>query len=63
MQFCYFYWNTNEKKAHEKMTLFHNGKYHDCDISHKASVKMHDGILFDHCLPWQGIRGKRKKRK
>ena len=32
-------------------------------ISHKASVKMHDGILFDHCLPWQGIRGKRKKRK
>ena len=23
-------------------------------ISHDASGKMHDGILFDRCLPWQG---------
>ena len=33
MQFCYFYWNTNAKKADEKMTLIHNGKCHDCDIA------------------------------
>ena len=30
MQFSYFYWKTNEKKAHE---LFHDGICHDCDIA------------------------------
>ena len=60
MQFCYFYWNTNEKKAHEKMTLFHNGKCHDCD---KASVKMHDGILFDILSALAGNQGKKKEKK
>ena len=25
MQFSYFYWNTNEKKADDKTTLFHDG--------------------------------------
>ena len=32
MQFSYFDWNTNEKKANEKMTLIHNGICHDCTI-------------------------------
>ena len=31
MKFSYFYWNTNEKKADEKTTLFHAGTRHDCD--------------------------------
>ena len=31
MQFSYFYWNTTEKKADDKMTLFHDGICHDCD--------------------------------
>ena len=33
MQFFYFYWQSNEKKAHEKTTLFHDGICHDCDIA------------------------------
>ena len=33
MQFSYFYWNTNEKKADEKTTLFHDGICLDCDIA------------------------------
>ena len=33
MQFSYFYWDTNEKKADEKTTLFHDGICHDCDIA------------------------------
>ena len=32
-QFSYFYWNTNEKKAGEKTTLFHYEICHDCDIA------------------------------
>ena len=32
-QFSYFYWNTNEKKAGEKTTLFHDEICHDCDIA------------------------------
>ena len=31
-QFSYLYWNTNEEKADEKTTLFHNENCHDCDI-------------------------------
>ena len=33
MQFSYFYWNTNEKKADEKTTLFHDGICHHWDIA------------------------------
>ena len=33
MQFSYFYWKSNEKKAKGKMTLFHDGICHDCDIA------------------------------
>ena len=33
LQFSYFYWDTNEKKADEKTTLFHDGICHDCDIA------------------------------
>ena len=33
MQFSYFYRKTNEKKADDKMTLFHDGICHDCDIA------------------------------
>ena len=33
LQFSYFYWNTNEKKADEKTTLFLDGIYRDCDIA------------------------------
>ena len=33
MQFSYFYWDTNEKKAEEKTILFHDGICHDCDIA------------------------------
>ena len=29
MQFSYFYWKSNEKKAVEKTTLFHDGICHD----------------------------------
>ena len=36
MQFSYFYWNTNEKKADDAMTA----------ILRDASGKMHHGILF-----------------
>ena len=36
MQFTYFYWNTNEKKADDAMTA----------ILRDASGKMHHGILF-----------------
>ena len=32
-QFSYFYWNTKEKKADEKTTLFHDETCHDCDIA------------------------------
>ena len=32
MQFSYFYWKSNEKKAAEKTTLFDDGICHDCDI-------------------------------
>ena len=32
MQFSYCYWNTNEKKADNKTTVFHDGICHDCDI-------------------------------
>ena len=32
MQFSLFYWNTNEKKADEKMTVFHDVICHVCDI-------------------------------
>ena len=32
MQVPYFYWRTNEKKADEKMTFFHDGICHVCDI-------------------------------
>ena len=33
MQFSYFYWKSNEKKADDKTTLFHDGICHDCDIA------------------------------
>ena len=33
MQFSYFYRKSNEKKADDKTTLFHDGIYHDCDIA------------------------------
>ena len=33
MQFSYFYWKSNEKKADEKTTLFHDGICNDCDIT------------------------------
>ena len=33
MQFSYFYWNANEKKADEKTTLFHDGICHHWDIA------------------------------
>ena len=33
MQFFYFYWKSNEKKADEKTTLFHDGICNDCDIA------------------------------
>ena len=33
MQFSFFYWKSNEKKADEKTTLFHDGICHDCDIA------------------------------
>ena len=33
LQFSYFYWDTNEKKADEETTLFHDGICHDCDIA------------------------------
>ena len=33
MQFSYFNWNTNEKKADNKTALFHGGIYHECDIA------------------------------
>ena len=33
MQFSYFCWKSNEKKADEKTTLFHDGICHDCDIA------------------------------
>ena len=33
LQFSYFYWDTNEKKADKKTTLFHDGICHDCDIA------------------------------
>ena len=49
MQFSYCYWNTNEKKADNKTTVFHDGICHDCDIT-CASGKMHHGILFDRRL-------------
>ena len=32
LQFSYFYWDTNEKKADEKTTLFDDGICHDGDI-------------------------------
>ena len=33
MQFSYFYWKSNEKKADEKATLFHDGICNDCDLA------------------------------
>ena len=33
MQFSYFYWNTNEKKADNKTALFHDGICRDCDTA------------------------------
>ena len=33
MQFSYFCWKSNEKKADEKTTLFHDGICHDRDIA------------------------------
>ena len=33
LQFSYFYWDTNEKKADRETTLFHDGICHDCDIA------------------------------
>ena len=33
MQFSYFSWKSNEKKAEEKTTLFHDGICHDSDIA------------------------------
>ena len=32
-QLSYFYWNTNEKKADEKVPLFPDETYRDCDIA------------------------------
>ena len=33
IQFSYIYLKSNEKKADEKTTLFHDGICHDCDIA------------------------------
>ena len=33
MQFSYFYWNANEKKADQNTVLFQDGMCHDCDIA------------------------------
>ena len=49
MQFSYFYGDTNEKKADEKTTLFHDGICMTA-ILRDASGKMHRGILFDSRL-------------
>ena len=50
MQFSYFYWNTNEKKADEKTTLLHDASAMTVMLSRDASGKMHHGILFDRRL-------------
>ena len=49
MQFSYFYWHTNEKKADDKTTSFHDGICHTA-ILRDASGKTHRGILFDRRL-------------
>ena len=33
LQFSYFYWNRNEKKADEKTTLFHDGICRGYDVA------------------------------
>ena len=33
MQFSYFYWKSNERKADEKTTLFHDGICNDYDLA------------------------------
>ena len=46
MQYSYFYWKSNEKKADEKTTLFYDGICHDYDIA----------WYFWKNAPWDTIR-------
>ena len=52
MQFSYFYWNTNEKKATRKRPNFTMESVMTA-ILHDASAKMHHGILFARRLGLQ----------